>query len=605
MPLDSTPLDLPLLGVAHSVSGRVWRQRPYCARETETMVQRKGIEWALAQVLSARGIGPADIEEHLAPSLKTSMPDPLVLHEMEAAAGRLADAVIGKETIGIFGDYDVDGTSAAALLFRYLRAVDAAPIVHLPDRFTEGYGPSKEGFASLAERGAKVIVTVDCGSNHQDVVGHSPADVIVLDHHLMGERPDVFALVNPQQERDLSGLKGLSAGGVVFMTLAALNRTLRERGFFKGREEPKLTRMLDLVALSLVADVMPLTGLTRVLVAQGLKVIGDLEHGRGGTLGIKALARRAGLTGQAVSTHLGYQIGPRINAAGRIGHAQTAFDLLVTDDPARAEMIAGKLETLNQERRRIEEEVRRAAISQVEESEPGAAIIAAGEGWHPGVVGIVAGRLKEHFNRPAFCIGFDEQGRGTGSGRSLPGIDLGGAVSQAARDGIIEGGGGHAMAAGLSLRADQVEGFRDFLEDRLANEVSAATQEHPLVLDSVLGLSAITGQTCRAIAPAGPFGQGNPEPRFALEDVVIRQARVVGERHLSLTIEDRGGKTARGIAFGCIDTPLGNLLEQGERTRVHLAGRITPDTWRGGEAAQFQVDDAAEAGRDFPAEGTI
>jgi single-stranded-DNA-specific exonuclease len=559
------------------------------------MVQKKGLDWSLAQVLSARGIGLDTVDGHLSPSLRSSMPDPFVLHEMEAAAGRLADAVAAGETIGIFGDYDVDGTSAAALLFRYLTALGARPEVHLPDRFTEGYGPSREGFSSLAERGAKVIVTVDCGSNHEEVVGRSPADVIVLDHHLMGERPSVFALVNPQQEGDLSGLKGLSAGGVVFMTLVALNRTLRERGFFAEREEPKLTRMLDLVALSLVADVMPLTGLTRVLVAQGLKLLGDLEHGRGGTLGIRALARRAGLTGQAFSTHLGYQIGPRINAAGRIGHARTAFDLLVTDDPARAEMIAGKLETLNQERRRIEEEVRRAALLQAEGAAEGAAIVAAGEGWHPGVVGIVAGRLKERFNRPAFCIGIDENGRGTGSGRSLPGVDLGSAVSEAARMGVIEGGGGHAMAAGLSLRRDQVAGFQRFLEERLSSQVDAATQEHPLVIDSVLSLPAITGQTCRAIAPAGPFGQGNPEPRFALEDVVIRQARLVGERHLSLTIEDRGGKTARGIAFGCVDTPLGELLERGGRTRLHLAGRVSPDTWRGGEAAQFQVDDAAEA----------
>lgn len=537
-----------------------------------------------------------EVEAHLAPSLRTSLPDPSVLMEMDAAAERLADAVQAGETIGIFGDYDVDGTTASALLYRYLTQVGAEPVVHLPDRFTEGYGPSREGFRSLEERGASVIVTVDCGSNHGDVVGVSSADVVVLDHHLMNERPDVFALVNPQRPGDDSGLGGLSAGGITFMTMVATNRVLRKRGWFETRPEPKIIQSLDLVALSLICDVMPLQGLTRTLVSQGLKLLGDFEHGHGGNPGLRALASEAGLSGPAQASHFGFQIGPRINAAGRIGHARIAFDLLTTDEPARAAAIAAKLEALNKERRRLEDQVRRDALQQIEAQElpDDAPIVAAGEGWHPGVVGIVAGRLKERFNRPAFAIAM-QNGEGTGSGRSVPGVDLGSAVSDAAKLGIIKGGGGHAMAAGLSLTEAQVAPFREFLADRLGQAVATATEEHPLILDGVVGIGAVHGATCKTLGPAGPFGNGNPEPRFALADVVIRHARPVGERHLSITIEDKVGKTARGIAFGVVGEELGDLLESGDRRRLHLAGRITPDTWRGGEAAQFELDDASEA----------
>lgn len=596
MPFDSDEQESALLGVECSASGRVWRQRPVCRRTADLFVQRHGLDTLLAEVLISRGVGEADLDAHLHPSLRKHLPDPSVLMEMDAAAERIADAVAANETIGIFGDYDVDGTSASALLARYLTEVGRAPVVHLPDRFTEGYGPSHEGFRSLEEKGATLILTVDCGSNHGDVVGASSAHVVVLDHHLMTERPDVFALVNPQRPGDASGLGGLSAGGVAFMTLVAVNRTLRKRGFFEGRDEPKLTRYLDLVALSLVCDVMPLHGLTRTLVSQGLRLLGDLERGAGGNLGLRALAQAAGLSGEAKATHLGFQIGPRINAAGRIGHARVAFDLLTTDEPARAASIAGKLEALNKERRALEDAVRREAVAQVEALElpEGAPIIAAGEGWHPGVVGIVAGRLKERFNRPAFCIAF-HGGEGTGSGRSVSGVDLGSAVSEAARQGVIQGGGGHEMAAGLSLMADQIEGFRAFMTERLANDVRAATEEHPLVLDGVVGVGAVHGSTCQTLAPAGPYGAGNPEPRFAMESVVIRHARPVGERHLALTIEDAVGKTARGIAFGVVGEPLGDLLASPGRERVHLAGKITPDTWRGGDAAQFEVDDASLA----------
>ncbi|MEM9840742.1 MAG: single-stranded-DNA-specific exonuclease RecJ [Pseudomonadota bacterium] len=552
----------------------------------------------LADVLVGRGISLDELDAFLQPSLKRSLPDPSSLLEMDIAAERLADAITGGETIGIFGDYDVDGTSAAALLFRYLRSVGAEAVVHLPDRFTEGYGPSQAGLQSLTERSASVVVTVDCGSNHGDVLEPVGADVIVLDHHLMADRPDVFALVNPQRAEDLSDLKGLSAGGVTFMALVAMSRALRKRDWFKDRPEPNLLQSLDLVALSLVADVMPLKGLTRTLVAQGLKILGDFEAGQGGNPGIRALANVAGVTGHANAGHLGFQIGPRINAAGRIGHARVAFDLLTTDEPERAEAIAQKLEALNKERRKLEDQVRREAIAQIEarSSEPGGAVIAAGEGWHPGVVGIVAGRLKERYNRPAFCIAMQD-GKGTGSGRSVTGVDLGAAVARAAKDGVIVGGGGHEMAAGLTLTQDQLSEFERFIEANLGEAIATATEEHPLTIDAYISLGAVHGRTCEALRPAAPFGQGHPEPVFAFSDVIIRNTRIVGDKHLALTIEDHLGRTARAIAFGVVGEPLGESLDHAASTRspMHLAGRITPDTWRGAEAAQLQLIDAAEA----------
>ncbi|MEM6913588.1 MAG: DHH family phosphoesterase, partial [Pseudomonadota bacterium] len=374
-----------LLGVENSVTGRSWRQRDVCRRTADLAVQRFGVDTLWAQVVLGRGVALEELEAYLTPSLKNHLPDPSVLMEMDRAAERLADAVVGGETIGIFGDYDVDGTVSTALLFRYLCAVGAVPVIHLPDRFKEGYGPSLLGLRVLEERGASVICTVDCGSNHGDVLCATSADVVVLDHHLMDTRPDIYALVNPHRPGDTSGLGGLSAGGVTFMTLVALNRELRRRGLFSSKPEPKLTRYLDLVAVSLICDVMPLQGLTRLLVAQGLKVIGDVEESRWGNPGLKALARSAGLQGQVGASHIGFQIGPRINAAGRVGHAKIAFDLLTTDEPTHAIAIAQKLEALNKERRRLEDQVRRDAVAQIEarglsDNEP---IVAAGEGWHP------------------------------------------------------------------------------------------------------------------------------------------------------------------------------------------------------------------------------
>ena len=585
------------LGVERSVSGRRWARRAFDARTAEAVSQRLGVHPTLAEVIAGRGVGLDEADRYLRPSLRESLPDPSVLRDAEAAAERLARAIRSGEVIGVFGDYDVDGTTSAALLSRYLRALGAPHHVHLPDRMSEGYGPNLPAFLSLAERGARLIVTVDCGAHAGSVLAAARdegLEVVVIDHHVPSETlPPALAHVNPNRPDDTSGLGGLSAAGVLFMVLVATNRALRREGHFIATEEPKLLRMLDLVALSLVCDVMPLTGLTRVLVAQGLRVLGTFDRGQGGNVGVRALARVSKAKGAPSASHLGFQIGPRINAAGRIGHARTAFDLLTTDDPGEAERLANELQALNGARQGVEREVLAEAERLAAGKPEDGPLVLAGEGWHPGVVGIVAGRIKERFGRPALVISM-EGGAGKGSARSLPGVDLGAAISAAAEAGVIEGGGGHAMAAGLSLRADQVAGFEAWLRERLAADVARASAARPLTLDGQLSVPALRRAFCDEMAAGGPYGQGNPEPRFALPEVRVQNLRVVGERHVAFTAADRMGRTARAIAFRAVGEPLGTLLQAAQDGKpVHLAGRVTPDDWRGGDAAQMQVEDGA------------
>ncbi|MBB4660022.1 single-stranded-DNA-specific exonuclease RecJ [Parvularcula dongshanensis] len=586
-------------GVPRSVTGRAWVRREFSARDAEAIAQRFGVHPVLAEVMSGRGVGLDSAEAFLRPSLKANLPDPNVLKDMDAAVTRLADAVASGETIGVFGDYDVDGTTSCALFSRYMRELGVPHVVHLPDRLTEGYGPNLPAFRDLGAKGARLIVTLDCGAHADSVLGEARDegfDVVVIDHHVpCVPLPPALAQVNPNRPDDSSGLGGLSAAGVVFMVLVGLNRELRRRGRFIAAPEPKLLQWLDLVALSLVCDVMPLTGLTRTLVAQGLRVMGPLDDAAGGNIGARALARIAGAKGPPVASHFGFQIGPRINAAGRIGHARTAYELLTTDDPAKAEALARQLQSLNGARQGVEREVLDEARRQAAKKPEHAPIVVAGEGWHPGVIGIVAGRLKERFHRPAVVIA-TEGGEGKGSARSVPGVDLGAAVSAAAEAGVIEGGGGHPMAAGLSLRAEQVEPFEAWLAAHVADDLRRATAERSLVLDGTLSVGSVTRTFCEALSPAGPYGQGNPEPRFALKDIRLKDVRVVGERHLAFTMSDRMGRTARAIAFGTLGEPLGTLIQGAQDgTPVHLAGRIKPDDWRGGDAAQLHVEDGAFA----------
>ena len=596
------PDEAPFLDVSHSACGKVWKRRPFDARAAARMAQMLSLDPLLAEMISARGVAPEEGEAWLRPALRTALPDPSTLTDMDTAAERIAKAVTDGETIGIFGDYDVDGTTSSALMARYFQTVGAKTEVHLPDRQLEGYGPNLPAFEALREKGASLIITVDCGAMSHGVIGEAAGlglDVIVLDHHSMElPAPPALAVVNPNRPDDFSGLGNLSAGGVAFMTLIAVNRALRQAGYFETHEEPKLLQWLDLVALSLVCDVMPLKGLTRVLTRQGLTLLKDFDTSATGNPGLRALAAEAGAKGRAQASHFGFSIGPRINAAGRIGHAGLAFELLTTDDPHRAAELAARLSDLNGVRQGVESQVLKAASEAAQAKggrEAETPLIVAGDGWHPGVIGIVAGRLKERFNRPSIVIAF-EGDEGKGSGRSLSGVDLGDAIARAVEAGVLTGGGGHPMAAGLSLTRDQLAGFEAFLTEHLGEGVKTARAKNAFHLDGALAPAGLTRDFCEGLDLAAPFGNGNPEPRFALPRVRVRDLRVLKEKHMAVTVEDGSGRRARCIAFGCVGEPLGDFLNAAQDGRlIHLAGRAKPDDYRGGNAAQLQIEDAAAA----------
>ncbi|MCI5048637.1 MAG: single-stranded-DNA-specific exonuclease RecJ [Aquisalinus sp.] len=588
--------------VEHSLSGKRWLKRPFCDRSAETISQSLEISGSLAQIISARGITAEGAASHLAPSLRTAMPDPLVLKDMDAAIGRIAKAILTGEKVGVFGDYDVDGTTASALLSRYFSALNIEHEVYLPDRILEGYGPNLQAFRYLQEKSATLCLTVDCGAMAHDIleqVRNDGLDVIVLDHHQMTlPPPPVIATVNPNRPDDLSGLGNLSAVGVAFMTLAALNRLLREKGYFETHPEPKIMHWLDLVSLGLVCDVMPLNGLTRVLVAQGLKVFGRLDDET--TLppypGLKILAQRAGAKGQARADHLGFSIGPRINAAGRIGHANTAFQLMTASSARDAIHWSEKLQDLNEERKRIEAKVQSEATAQIDAAlteESPAYVLAVGDDWHPGVIGIVAGRLKEKYGCPAIVISFDGE-IGKGSGRSVDGIDLGQIIATARQNGVLVAGGGHAMAAGLTVARDRLEEFGKFLATAIKKPEQGYVTEGRKLVDAVISPAAINKGFAEEIAGAGPYGQDYPEPVVMLENMRIRYADIKGANHVAVTLEDDIGNSARGIAFRLADEPGGKeLLTTGNR--VHILGKVKPDEWRGGNAGQIIIEDVAKA----------
>lgn len=583
-----------------SVTGRSWARRSVNDRDVETMCQQLGVEPALGQVLSARGIAPAQAAGFLNPSLREALPDPDVLKDMSKAVLRLAAAIAAGERIGIFGDYDVDGTTSSALLVRYFTALEVAHEAYLPDRLTEGYGPNLQAFQYLQSKGASLCLTVDCGAMAHEVleqVTQGGLEVVIIDHHQMSlPPPPVVAIVNPNRPDDLSGLGNLSAAGVTFMVLVALNRHLRQVGFFDDRAEPNLLKWLDLVAMGLVCDVMPLTGLTRVLVAQGLKVMGRFGEGEmppAAYPGLFCLAGKAGASGPAQAWHFGFTLGPRINAAGRIGHASLALALMVTEDFSQATELAHKLHELNAQRQEIEREVQAEAVAQIESvqrnAKPSLVLVSSAD-WHPGVIGIVAGRLKERYQCPAIVISL-MGGEGKGSGRSIEGVDLGGAIAAAQQAGVLVAGGGHAMAAGLTIAADKLEAFEEFLQARLAGAVEAAQAAASLKIDGAVTLGAVTRHFTDRISAAGPFGMGNPEPRMLLENVQIRHLDIKAGQHIACTFVDRAGATARAIAFRCVDEPLGDALMQAGNSKMHVAGRIKADEWRGGNAAQFHIED--------------
>lgn len=579
-----------LFGVERSAKGARWVGRAADDRLALALSQRHALPELVARVLAARGIGLDDAPAFLNPTLRALLPDPSVLRDMDRAAERIARAVTGGEGIAVFGDYDVDGATSTALMVRYLRGLGVEPQIHIPDRIAEGYGPNAQALEKLRAGGAGLVVTVDCGTTAFDALEGAAAsglDVVVIDHHTAEPRlPKVTAVVNPNRLDQDPGLGQLAACGVTFLALVALNRTLRQAGAFAGRAEPDLMALLDLVALGTICDVVPLTGLNRALVGQGLKVMAQRRN-----TGLAALADVARVTETVDAYHAGYILGPRINAGGRIGRADLGARLLATEDKAEAARIAALLDEHNVDRKTVEAEVMAAAIAQVEAAESGPVILIAGEGWHPGVVGIVAGRLRERYGRPSCVVGL-EGGIGKASGRSVPGVDLGAAVIAARQAGLLLSGGGHRMAAGFTVRQERVADLRAFLVEHIDGQVNEPMV--PLVeLDGTLVVEAATVELAETLCRLGPYGAGNPEPRFALPRVRVVAASVVGSGgHVACTLVGPDGGRLRAIAFRCADQPVGQVLLRRDAL-LHVAGTLRLDRWNGNTRVQLFIDDVA------------
>jgi single-stranded-DNA-specific exonuclease len=601
LPASAIPTETPaaFLGVANSATGRLWRDRLDArgAARALAIAQRHQLPEMLARVIAGRGIDIDAVPDFLDPTIRRLMPDPFTVTQMEAAAKRLADAAVRGEQVAIFGDYDVDGATSAALLAWHLRHCGLDPLIHIPDRIFEGYGPNVDAINALAAKGATLLVTVDCGTTSLEplaVAKRQGLSVVVIDHHQCGDDlPDVEALVNPNRPDDLSGLGHLAAVGLVLVTLVALNRELRNRGFWTDeRPEPDLLGMLHHVALGTVADVAPLTGLNRAFVAKGLIAMRRRDH-----IGHTALMDVARLNGPPEAWHLGFMLGPRINAGGRIGRADLGVRLLLEGDVSEAARIAAELDRLNAERRVIEQaaeaQAEAEALASLGLEDKGSVIVTASEGWHPGVVGLVASRLKDKFSRPAFVVALEPGGIGTGSGRSIGGVDLGRAVRQAVNDGVLLKGGGHAMAAGVTLRKERLADFRAYMENALAADVAQSRHVRELFVDGAVSARAVTPEFVATLNRAGPFGAGNPEPVVALPSHQLVYADEVGQAHLRLRFKSGDGAIVNGIAFRAIGQPLGHALAQMRGQAVHVAGSLAVDRWQGSERVQLRVTDVA------------
>jgi single-stranded-DNA-specific exonuclease len=589
------------LGVENSATGRAWRDRldERGAARALAIAQRHEIPELLARILAGRNVEADAVDAFLDPTIKRAMPDPNVLTAMSEAAARIADAMTRGESIAIFGDYDVDGATSAAVLARFLRFGGVEPIIHIPDRLFEGYGPNVEAVRALAARGATLLVTVDCGTTSIEPLSEARAlgmDVVVIDHHQADEAlPPATAIVNPNRRDDLSGLGYLAAVGLVFMTVVAINRELRARGFWtEARPEPDLLAFLDDVALGTVADVVPLIGLNRAFVAKGLLVLRRREQP-----GLVSLMDVARLSGPPEAWHLGFLLGPRINAGGRIGRADLGVRLLLETDPIEAAKIAAELDRLNRERQAIEQETlaqaEAEAMAALGIAETGAVVITAAEGWHPGVVGLVAARLKEKFGRPAFAIALEPGGIGTGSGRSIAGVDIGRAVRRAVTEGLLVKGGGHAMAAGVTLRKGALAQLRAFLETALSADVATARRLSGLMIDGAVSAAGANLDLVAMIERAGPFGSGNPEPVIALPAHTVTYAEEVGQAHMRVRFKSADGAAVNAIAFRAAGQKLGTALLNSRGRQVHAAGSFAIDRYQGEERVQFRLTDIAPA----------
>ncbi|UTD29305.1 single-stranded-DNA-specific exonuclease RecJ [Bradyrhizobium sp. WD16] len=600
-PLAALPVEAPaaFLGVDQSATGRLWRDRLDArgAALALAIAQRHQLPEMLARVLAGRGVDIEAVPDFLDPTLRKLLPDPFSVTQMEVAAKRLADAVVRNEKVAIFGDYDVDGATSSALLAWHLRLCGLDPLIHIPDRIFEGYGPNVEAVRTLAGKGATLLVTVDCGSVSFEPFAEAKRlgmDIVVIDHHQCGdELPVVDALVNPNRPDDLSGLGHLAAVGLVLVTLVAVNRELRGRGFWTGmRPEPDLLGQLHHVALGTVADVAPLVGLNRAFVAKGLIAMRRRDH-----IGHTALMDVARLNGPPEAWHLGFLLGPRINAGGRIGRADLGVRLLLEADVSEAARIAAELDRLNLERRAIEQDAEAQAEAEAMAAlgleDKGAVIVTAAAGWHPGVVGLVAARLKEKFARPAFAIALEPGGIGTGSGRSISGVDLGKAVRQAVHDGLLIKGGGHAMAAGVTLRKERLGEFRAFIESALANEVARARHINEILIDGAISARAATPEFVTMLNRAAPFGTGNPEPVVALPSHQLAYVDEVGQSHVRARFRAGDGAMVNAIAFRAVGQKLGKALTENRGQPLHVAGSLTIDRYQGNERVQMRIVDVA------------
>jgi single-stranded-DNA-specific exonuclease len=587
---------VPISQIPQSITGQTW-----CWRADRAGLSAEGghqLDDLVTQLLIARGCPREEIEPHRNPTIRHFMPDPSVFRDMNTAARRIADAVQQGERLTVYGDYDVDGATSAALLIRLLRDLGLEVGYYIPDRLMEGYGPSGEALVRLAKTGSSLIITVDCGAMAFDALAMAKAagvDVIVVDHHkCASELPVSFALINPNRldEHPAGAAHGhLAAVGVAFLLGAALVRELRNRGWFVDRDEPRLMDLLDLVALGTVADVAQLRGLNRAFVAQGLKVMAGQRN-----IGLVALAQASRLVRAPLAHDLGFALGPRINAGGRVGKSDLGVRLLTTEDPEEARAIAAELDRLNEERRAIETMVQEEAETLASTQGNRALVLVAGKGWHPGVIGIVAGRLKEKFNRPAVVIAIDDDGMGKGSGRSISGVDLGAAVLSAKDSGLLAAGGGHAMAAGLTIPSEKVEALHVFLDDRLSGHIAKAREDRTLMLDAVLSPRGVQPTLVEALDQGGPYGMGWPSPRIATGPVRILKADIVGNGHVRLILSGADGGSLKAVAFRQADSILGEeLLKAGRDRFLWLAGRAKVDEWGGGRTAELHIDDAAWA----------
>ncbi|CAH0340584.1 single-stranded-DNA-specific exonuclease RecJ [Rhizobium sp. CECT 9324] len=593
------PVQRAFLGVEQSVSGQRWMNRADQAAQNRAlaMSQVHGIPELVARVLAGRGVGVDEAPAFLDPTIRNLMPDPSRLTDCDAAAERICAAVNRSERVAIFGDYDVDGAASSALMYRFLHHFGIDAEIYIPDRIFEGYGPNAAAIDQLIDRGAQLIITVDCGSTSIEALGAAERrniDVVVIDHHQMShEMPPCHALVNPNREDDLSGQGHLCAAGVVFMVLVACLRRLREEGHAYARSLDLLA-WLDLVALATVCDVVPLKGLNRAYVTKGLIAARHQNNA-----GLASLLRIAGIGGPVTPYHFGFLVGPRINAGGRIGDAALGSRLLTLVEPAEADKIATQLDELNRERQAMEAimlaEAEAEAMAEYGTGETAAVIVTARENWHPGIVGLLAARLKERFKRPAFAIAFDPSGKGAGSGRSINGFDIGKMVRAAVDNGLLVKGGGHAMAAGLTVERGNLGRLRAFFDEQAATQVAALASNQTLKIDGAIGASGATLALIDQLEAAGPYGSGHAQPIFAVPMHRLRDVRPVGTTHVKITLEALDGSKLDGIAFRAAETDLGHFLMNNRGNQVHVAGTLGADHWQGNRRIQLRVLDAAKA----------